>query len=106
MQAGIVPIICRLDELPKILEKYQEYYKILNKEEDIKIISAKELSPEEKVRVVEAAKKGKQGIQFKVTYDVDANILGGLQIYSGSTFLDCSLRSRLDKLRGEILKLV
>jgi len=34
----------RLTELPKIIEKYQEYYKILNKEEDIRIISAKELT--------------------------------------------------------------
>lgn len=50
--------------------------------------------------------KGKQGIQFKISYEVDSTILGGLQVYSGSTFLDCSLRSRLDKLRGEIRKLV
>lgn len=95
----------RLTDLPKIIEKYQEYYKILNKEEDIRIISAKELTPEERTRVVESVKKGKQGIQFKITYEVDTNILGGLQIYSGSTFLDCSLRSRLDRLRGELAKI-
>jgi len=55
--------------------------------------------------VVESVKKGKQGVQFKISYEVDASILGGLQIYSGSTFLDCSLRSRLDRLRAEIAKI-
>ena len=95
----------RLTDLPKIIEKYHEYYKILNKEEDIRIISAQELTQEEKNRVVESVKKGKQGIQFKISYEVDSGILGGLQIYSGSTFLDCSLRSRLDKLRSELAKI-
>ena len=50
-------------------------------------------------------KKGKKDIQFKISYEVDDKILGGLQIYSGSTFLDCSLRSRLDKLRSELAKM-
>lgn len=90
----------RLSELSKIAEKYQEYYKILNKEEDIKVISHKELTAEEKEKVVQSIKKGKQGVQVKISYQVDPSILGGLQIYSGSTFLDCSLRSRLDKLRS------
>lgn len=42
----------RLSELGKISEKYQEYYKILNKEEDIRVISHKELTADEKARVV------------------------------------------------------
>jgi len=34
----------RLADLPKIIQTYISYCKILNKEEDIKIISAKELT--------------------------------------------------------------
>ena len=30
----------RLDSLPKVMDKYIEYYRILNKEESITIISA------------------------------------------------------------------
>jgi F0F1-type ATP synthase delta subunit len=34
----------RLDALTKIADKYIDYYRILNKEETIRIISAEELS--------------------------------------------------------------
>jgi F-type H+-transporting ATPase subunit O len=50
--------------------------------------------------VVESLKKGRKGVSFKVSYEVDSTILGGLQIYSGSTFLDCSLSSRIERLRS------
>jgi F-type H+-transporting ATPase subunit O len=33
----------RIEYLPKIAEKYMDYYRILNKEENITIISADEL---------------------------------------------------------------
>ena len=92
----------RLSDLEKIIETYISYCKILNKEEDIRIISAKELSAEEKEQVVNAYKKNKPDVRFKVTYEVDATILGGLQIFAGSDFLDCSLRSRLEKLKSEL----
>jgi F-type H+-transporting ATPase subunit O len=34
----------RLEHLPKIIQKYIDYYRILNKEEDITIISANDLN--------------------------------------------------------------
>lgn len=74
----------RLGDLDKIISTYINYCKILNKEQDIKIISAKTLTPEEKTQVVESVKRNKPDIKFKVTYEVDANILGGLQVYAGS----------------------
>ena len=95
----------RLADLEKIIETYISYCKILNKEEDIRIISAKELNKEEKDQVVAAYKRNKPDVRFKVTYEIDPSILGGLQIFAGSEFLDCSLRSRLEKLKTELNKI-
>lgn len=92
----------RLADLEKIIQTYISYCKILNKEEDIRIISAKELSKEEREQVVAAYKQNKPDVRFKVTYEVDPAILGGLQIFAGTDFLDCSLRSRLEKLKSEL----
>jgi len=63
------------------------------------------LTKEEKDQVVQAYKRNKPDVKFKVTYEVDPSILGGLQIYAGTSFLDCSLRSRLSKLKSEIAKI-
>lgn len=60
----------RLDILPKALDKYIEYYKILNKEENITIISAEELSSNDKSRVQEALKKANAGVNFTLKFDV------------------------------------
>lgn len=54
---------------------------------------------------MDALGRGRPGVVFNVEYEVDSSILGGLQVYSGSTFLDCSLRSRIERLRSELEKL-
>lgn len=71
-------------ELEKTIETYLNYCKILNKEEDIKVISAVSLDKEQENRVIESLKKNKPDTKFKVTYEVDPAILGGLQIFAGS----------------------
>jgi F-type H+-transporting ATPase subunit delta len=95
----------RLSDLEKIIEKYISYCKILNKEEDIKVISAKALTEEQKTMVAEAIKKNKPDVKFKLTYQIDHSIMGGLQIYAGTEFLDCSLRSRMQRLKAELSKI-
>lgn len=92
----------RLGDLEKIIDTYVGYCKILNKEEDIRIISAKELNTNEQEQVIEAVKKNKPDVKFKITYEVDPSILGGLQIFAGTSFLDCSLRSRIERLKAEL----
>ena len=69
------------------------------------MICATKLSKEEKGRVIESLKKNKPGVRFKVTYEVDPAIMGGLQIFAGTEFLDCSLRSRIEKLKSEIARI-
>lgn len=69
------------------------------------MISAVDLGGAEKEKVVGALKKNKPGVRFKVTYEVDPSILGGLQIFAGSEFLDCSLRSRIERLKQELSRI-
>jgi len=69
------------------------------------VISAVQLSKEEKEKVVASLKKSKPGVKFRVSYEVEPVILGGLQIYAGSEFLDCSLRSRIERLKSELNKI-
>lgn len=92
-------------DLEKTIDTYVQYCKILNKEEDIRVISAAELGKKERERVVASLKKNKPGVRFKVTYEVDPAILGGLQIFAGSEFLDCSLRSRIERLKSELSRI-
>jgi F-type H+-transporting ATPase subunit O len=42
---------------------------------------------------------------FNLEFQVDESILGGLQMYTETKFLDLSLKSRLDKIQGEITKI-
>ena len=53
-----------------------------------------------------AVKKNKPDVKFKMTYEVDPSIMGGLQIFAGTEFLDCSLRSRMERLKNELGKIV
>ena len=48
------------------------------------MISAVDLGKEEKSKVLASLKQNKPGIKFKVTYETDPAILGGLQIFAGT----------------------
>ena len=97
----------RLNALDVIAEKYAKLYQEFNKEEKITIISASELSDDQKSQVVAALQANPQnsGKQFTIDYEVDDTILGGLQMYTESEFMDMSLGSRLDRISAEVAKL-
>ena len=46
-----------------------------------------------------------EGKQFTIDYEVDETIMGGLQMYTESEFMDMSLSSRLDRINSEVSKL-
>jgi len=91
-----------------IAEKYLKYYQLVSKEEKITIISAYDLNKEEKNQVLEALKKNpeNEGKEFQLAFTVDQTIVGGLQMYTESKFMDMSLASRIDKINTEISKLI
>lgn len=89
----------------KMINCYDEFMKLQNKEESIKVVSAAELGKDEKKRLAESLGKKLGHSNFTVVYESDASILGGLQVYFGNTFLDCSLLTRLNKVQGEVRNL-
>lgn len=97
----------RLNQINDIAEKYAKLYQEFNKEEKITIISATNLSDDQKSQVVAALQANPQneGKQFTIDYEVDETILGGLQMYTESEFMDMSLSSRLDRISSEVSKL-
>ena len=90
--------------LDKIIERYQEFIKELNQEESIKVISAGKLTAEQKGKVSKALEARLGHGNFVVEYEENPEIQGGLQIYFGDSFLDCSLGARISKIRDEISK--
>ena len=97
----------RLFEIKLVCDKYAKLYKTLNKEEKITIISAEELSGEEKSEVLTAlgANPMNAGKEFTIDYTLDPAIKGGLQMHTETEFMDMSLVSRIEKLKSEITKL-
>ena len=79
---------------------YQEF----NKEEKITIISAEELDTNRKDQVLDALKANPEnsGKEFTIEYQVEPSIMGGLQMYTQSEFMDMSVQSRVDKINTEI----
>ena len=94
--------------IDQIALKFKRAYMMLSNEEKINIISAQELSSQEKERVREALLQNpvNKGKTFIIDYTVNPSILGGLQMYSENKFMDLSLNSRIDKLKDEVNKLI
>lgn len=97
----------RLGAIEAIATKYAKLYQEQNKEEKITIISAKELTADQQASVVSALQANPQneGKQFTIDYEVDETIMGGLQMYTESEFMDMSLASRMDRISAEVGKL-
>ena len=97
----------RLVYISKIADRYSKLYYEFNKEEKVTIISAKELDERQKSEVLAALKANpqNQGKEFTVEYEIDETILGGLQMYTESEFMDMSLSSRLTRLNQEVERL-
>lgn len=98
----------RLMFIKEIADKYLKLYQQFNKEEKITIISAQNLSGDQQTQVYQALKANPQnsGKEFVIEYKTDPSILGGLQMYTESEFMDMSVSSRLDKLNNEISRLI
>lgn len=95
----------RVTDLPRISNRFVEYYKLLNKEEGVTVISARELNADQKKRVQQTLEESYKGTTFTVKYQIDSSILGGLQVYFGNSFMDASLLSRVNLIRSEFEKL-
>lgn len=83
----------RLSFIGAIAVRYQKLYQLLNKEEKITIISAEPLNKSESDEVLAALKANPNntGKEFKLEFQIDSTIKGGLQMYTETEFMDMSL---------------
>lgn len=98
----------RLMYIKEIADKYAKLYQQFNKEEKITVISASQLTASQQDEVLAALKANpqNQGKEFVIEFKIDETILGGLQMYTESEFMDMSLASRVDRLNQEIQRMI
>ncbi|CAG9324797.1 unnamed protein product [Blepharisma stoltei] len=92
----------RLFEIPDIAKSFENQLKEREKKETVKVVSATPLSDTEKLDVQKALQDHDKTKKYELSYDVDPSILGGLQLYYPTAFMDLSLRSRLAKIKEEV----
>lgn len=97
----------RLIFIKDIAGKYQKLYQQFNKEEKITIISSEALSSTQQDQVLRALQENPQnaGKAFTIEYQVEKSIMGGLQMYTESEFMDMSVASRMNRINEEVAKL-
>lgn len=91
----------RLSNLESIIRFYKNQKVLHNGDVPIKIISAKKLKAQQVSQIDETLKKTIQG-NIIIDREVDQSIMGGLIIQLGSTMIDGSIKSKLDKLQRQL----
>jgi F-type H+-transporting ATPase subunit delta len=92
----------RLNYLAEVAKTYEIHVKSLEKKETVRVVSADQLGDDEKKEVQKALQEMDKNKKYELTFSVDPSILGGLQLYFPSAFMELSLRSRFDKIKEEV----
>ncbi|AWL13438.1 ATP synthase subunit delta [Saliniradius amylolyticus] len=87
----------RLKALPAVLDKFNELKSEYDKEVDVDITSASELSQEQQSSLVASLEK-RLARKVKLNCNVDPDLVAGVVIKAGDTVIDGSVRSHLNRL--------
>lgn len=71
----------------------------------VTVASAVKLSDEQKKRVEERLLETTPFVSLEISYTVDESLLGGLVIRIGDRVVDSSIRTRLEELKRDLMKL-
>jgi len=93
----------RMPALFRIRARFDELWDKANERLEVTVTSAVELDPSV-VENIGAEIERKTGKTIELRSEVDDSIIGGLVLQVGNRVLDASVRSRLDKLRREVLQ--
>ena len=93
----------RMPALFRIRARFDELWDKENERLEVTVTSAVELDPSV-VESIGAEIEKKTGKTIELKSEVDDSIIGGLVLQVGNRVLDASVRSRLDKLRREVLQ--
>lgn len=91
----------RLVLLPDILALFEHMRAEAEKRLTVRVISAVELSDDQKGRLGEALAR-RMGREIELECSLDSKLLGGAVIYAGDTVIDGSLSAKLQRLRAEL----
>ena len=83
------------------IERVKEYKKI----GIVKVTSAVSLSDEQKARIEKRVLKTTAYVSLETSYTVDPSLLGGLVIRIGDRVVDSSVKTHLEELKRDLLKL-
>lgn len=92
----------RLSAFPEIAKNYEQHLKEREKKETVRVVAATSLTDAEKLDVQKALEENDSSKKYELTFEIDTSILGGLQLYFPTAFMDLSLRSRLEKIKEEV----
>ena len=92
----------RLNYLSEVSKTYELHVRSLEKKEVVRVVSAEKLGEEEKKQVEAALVEMDKSKKYELTFDVEPSIMGGLQLYFPTAFMELSLKSRYDKIRDEV----
>lgn len=92
----------RMPALFRIRARFDELYDKANERLEVTVTSAVELDPSV-VESIGAEIERKTGKTIELNSEVDETIIGGLVLQVGNRVMDASVRSRLDKLRREVV---
>ncbi|OMJ76913.1 hypothetical protein SteCoe_23617 [Stentor coeruleus] len=92
----------RLNYMAEVAKTYEVHVRSLDKKETVKVVSADPLGDDEKKEIQNALQEMDKNKKYELTFVVDPSILGGLQLYFPSAFMELSLKSRFDKIKEEV----
>ncbi len=105
---GLLAVIVekgRCAEIPAVfanfLDKVREYRKI----GVASVVSATELSADQKKRIEEKLLAQTEYESFEMQYSTDAGLIGGMVIRIGDRVVDASVRSKLERMAGSLSRL-
>lgn len=87
----------RFNELNQIIQAYSNELDEMNNIKRVEVVSAVELSDEQKQKTIEKLKM-RLNKEVKANWTLDTNIIGGLVIKIDDDIIDTSLKNKLDKL--------
>ncbi len=95
----------RQNDLIAICDYFLSRVKEYNKIGVVKVTSAVELSAGQKESVEKKLLETTPYLSLETEYTVDAGLLGGMVIRIGDRVVDSSIRTRLEELKRELMKL-
>jgi F-type H+-transporting ATPase subunit delta len=90
-----------INELCETINEFYELYKEANRIISAEVISAAELSDEQKQRLEEKLEKLYK-CKVQITYSLDKSLLGGVTVKVAGKVLDQSLKHRLKSIKEVI----